>query len=47
MFAAPENRQRTKTLEGVPLKSCGVEFRMNEGDVVGEALDGFAVEELG
>ena len=45
VFAAPEDRQRSKAFVGVALEPGGIEGRMNEPDVVGKTLDSLAVEE--
>lgn len=47
VFAAPKDRQRGQTLVGIALEPGGIEARMNEREVVGETLDGLAVEQLG
>jgi hypothetical protein len=47
VFAAPEDRQRGETFQGVAAESGGIEGRVNERNVVGETLDGLAVEEQG
>lgn len=47
VLAAPEDGQRPQALVGVPLESVGIEGGMNHRQVVGEALDGLAVEESG
>jgi hypothetical protein len=45
VFAAPKDRQRGQAFVGIPLEPGGIEARMNEREVVGETLNGLAVEE--
>jgi hypothetical protein len=45
VFAATEDRQRGQAFVGIPLEPGGIEARMNEREVVGETLNGLAVEE--
>ena len=47
VFAATEDRQRGQAFVGIPLEPGDIEARKNEREVVGETLDGLAVEELG
>jgi hypothetical protein len=46
VFAAPKDGQRGQALLSIPLEPSGIEARMNELEVVGETLNGLAVEEV-